>query len=154
MMQKRIQSGRRLDLSVYFWMQYIMKGKFKAFIKKCQEGESVVIPSFEHSFCNALLSYSGDLKYKEAKLMHRANIQSENVPLLEVLKIPQKELQDILLIHKLHPELKMALEYYFDRFENIAGELCIVGMSPNNDQHIINMIRNNPNITDVICCEL
>lgn len=117
--------------------------------QKCQAGESVVIPSYEHSFCNALLSYSGDLKYKEAMLMHRLNIESENISLLQVLMIHKNELQQALLTHKLHPELKMAPEYYFDRFEQITGELDIVGMSPNNDQHIINIIKNNPRITDV-----
>lgn len=117
--------------------------------QKCQAGESVVIPSFEHSFCNALLNYSGNLKYKEAMLMHRANIEFENIPLFQVMNIPQKELQQAILTYKLHPELKIAPEYYFDRFENITGELCVVGMSPNNDQHIINMIRNNSNITKV-----
>lgn len=117
--------------------------------QKCQAGESVVIPSFEHSFCNALLSYSGNLKYKEAMLMHRANIESENVPLLQVLNIPQNDLKQALLTRKLYPELKMAPEYYFDRFEQIAGELDIVGMSPNNDQHIINIIKNNPNIIEI-----
>lgn len=114
-----------------------------------QNGETAIVPSFEHSFCNALLSYSGDLKYKEAKQMHQANIESENASLIQVLKIPQEEIRQALLIHKLHPELKMAPEYYFDRFENITGELYILGMSPNNDQHIINMIKNNPNIAEV-----
>ncbi len=117
--------------------------------QKCQAGESVVIPSFEHSFCNALLSYSGDLKYKEAMLMHRANIETENVPLLQILKVPQNEVKQALLTHKQHPELKMAPEYYFDRFEKITGELYVVGMSPNNDQHIIKIIKNNPHITEI-----
>lgn len=117
--------------------------------QKYQSGKSIVIPSFEHSFCNALLSYSGDLKYKEAMLMHRANIESESVPLLKVLNIPQNELKQMLITHKLHPELKIAPEYYFDRFEQITGELDILGMSPNNDQHIINIIKNNPNITRI-----
>lgn len=117
--------------------------------QKCQAGASVVIPSFEHSFCNALLSYSGELKYKEAMLMHRANIESENVSLLQVLQLQPNELQQALFTHKMHPELKMAPEYYFDRFEQITGELDIVGMSPNNDQHIINIIKNNPHITEI-----
>lgn len=117
--------------------------------QKCRAGKSVVIPSFEHSFCNALLSYSGDLKYKEAMLMHQANIESANVPLLQVLKIKQNELQQALLTRKMHPELKMAPEYYFDRFEQVTDVLDIVGMSPNNDQHIINIIKNNPHISEV-----
>lgn len=69
--------------------------------------------------------------------MHRANIESENISLLQVLKIQQNEIQQDLLTHKLYPELKMAPEYYFDRFEQITGELDIVGMSPNNDQHYV-----------------
>lgn len=117
--------------------------------QKCQTGESAVIPSFEHSFCNALLSYSGKLKYKEAMMMHRLNMESENISLLQVLHISQEQLRKALITHKLHPELKMAPEYYFDLFEKINGELCIVGMSPNNDQHIIDIIRHNPKITKI-----
>lgn len=116
---------------------------------RLQNDNSVVIPSFEHCFCNALLSYSGDLKYREATMMHRANIGVKNLPLHQLLSIPQSEVQEVLLLHELHPELKVAPEYYFDRFENITGELCVVGMSPNNDLHIINMIKNNRNITEV-----
>ena len=42
-----------------------------------------------------------------------------------------------------HPNLKMATEYYFDRFKKIQGELVIIGMSPNNDAHIFELILNN-----------
>lgn len=49
-----------------------------------------------------------------------------------------------------HPELKMATEYYFYEFEEIAGQLEIIGMSPNNDAHIFDLILNNHNITKVI----
>lgn len=116
---------------------------------RCQKNDLVVIPSFEHCFCNALLSYSGDLKYKEATMMHRANIEVPNISLFQLRNSSEKEFQETLLTHKLHPELKIAPEYYFDRFEKITGELWMIGISPNNDHHIINLIKNNPNITEV-----
>lgn len=117
--------------------------------RNCRRGKLVVTPSFEHCFCNALLSYSGELKYKEAMMMHQANVEVANIPIHSLFNILEKEVRELLLIHKLHPELKIAPEYYFDRFENITGELCVIGMSPNNDQHIINIIKSNPNITKV-----
>ncbi|MGB4660114.1 MAG: hypothetical protein WBI07_13110 [Mobilitalea sp.] len=44
----------------------------------------------------------------------------------------------------------MATEYYFDEFENIQGELHIIGMSPNNDAHIFNSILSNTHITKIV----
>lgn len=114
-----------------------------------EAGESAVIPSFEHCFCNALLNYSGKLKYDSAKAMHRANMTIDKFPDPHLLNISNEEFRHILMLHKAHPELKIAPEYYFDRFEKINGELCIIGLSPNNDLHIINLIKNNPNITEV-----
>ena len=49
-----------------------------------------------------------------------------------------------------HPELKAASEYYFENFKDIKDELHINGLSPNNDDHIFNLIRNNKNIKRVI----
>lgn len=49
-----------------------------------------------------------------------------------------------------HPELKAASEYYFENFKDIKDELHIIGLSPNNDDHIFNLIRNNKNIKRVI----
>lgn len=116
---------------------------------RCQDRETVIIPGFEHTFCNALLNYSGELKYKEAKLMHQANIEMEEASLLQVLRIQPKELQKVMLIYKLHLELKIAPEHYFDRFENIKGKLDIIGISPNNDQHIFHIIKNNSQLTEI-----
>lgn len=48
-----------------------------------------------------------------------------------------------------HPELNVATEYYFSEFENMEGELDIIGMSPNNDAHIFNAILNNNKLTKV-----
>ena len=49
-----------------------------------------------------------------------------------------------------HPELKIAIDYYYTDFRKIEGELHIIGMSPNNDSHIIDAIRNNPNLNRIV----
>ncbi|MCM1492132.1 MAG: hypothetical protein NC180_02785 [Muribaculaceae bacterium] len=48
-----------------------------------------------------------------------------------------------------HPELKVAPEYYFDRFRNIEDELTIIGLSPNNDNHILECIKRNEKLKQV-----
>lgn len=112
-------------------------------------GKSVLMPGYEHCFCNALFSYSGALKYKEAKTMHKANLDISNAPLVEMIRNSNENMADFLAMHEEHPELKIAPEYYFDKFESISGELVIIGMSPNNDQHIIDLIKANGNITKI-----
>lgn len=48
-----------------------------------------------------------------------------------------------------HPELKVAPEYYFDNFRNIEDELVIIGLSPNNDNHILECIKKNEKLAHV-----
>lgn len=48
-----------------------------------------------------------------------------------------------------HTELKMASEYYFDKFQGIEDELYILGMSPNNDGHIFKCIEKNSKLKKV-----
>lgn len=48
-----------------------------------------------------------------------------------------------------HPELYISTEYHFDDLRNITGELTIIGMSPNNDRHIFDIINNNPGIEKI-----
>lgn len=60
------------------------------------------------------------------------------------------DVKEVILTKLKHPELKIASEYYFDYFREISGELYIIGLSPNNDDHILNIIKNNDKITKVI----
>ena len=108
--------------------------------------------------CIALLNYSGKLKYNFAETAHDLIVDSEHYAEryendssfrkgLEEMK-KSNSLQAQMIMSKI--ELKMATEYYFDVFKTIQGELHIVGMSPNNDAHIFELILNNPNITKVV----
>lgn len=122
------------------------------------EGKTVWQPEMKHCYCNALLNYSGRLKYKTAVANHDAILDSEHYverynsdSSFRQAVLMDKSLRAKMIRTKIeHPELKMATEYYFYEFESIEGQLEIIGLSPNNDAHIFDAILNNTNITKVI----
>lgn len=111
---------------------------------RSKKGELAYIPEMKHCFCNALLNFSGKLKYKYAESRHKIILESEKY--LEKYKSDPNFINYISEENQLyaemiktkfkHPELKMATEYYFNELKNIEGQLDIIGMSPNNDAHI------------------
>ena len=126
-----------------------------------QEGNLVIVSGMEHCFCNALLNYSGKLKYKTANDFHKLIIASSDFAARyqydrnfkkQLLNLKEKKpLEYQMIMTKIqHPELNMATEYYFDEFKSITDELHIIGMSPNNDDHIFNLIRNNKSLKKVV----
>lgn len=123
--------------------------------------ETVVIKGMEHCFCNALLNYSGHLKYKHACDSHSfivaraAYIEKLNNDVnfkKELSEYKSKNCIDYESIMQTleHPELNIATEYHFNDFEKIEGELHIIGMSANNDTHIFDLILENTKLTKVI----
>ena len=128
---------------------------------RSKENDLAIIKGMEHCFCNALLNYSGKLKYNIAKQYHNLIMTSKDfaqkyicdkdfVMELSNLKKENPFNYQIIMAKIYHPELDIATEYYFDYFESIAGELHIIGMSPNNDEHIFDLIINNHSINKVI----
>lgn len=120
----------------------------------------VVIKGHEHSFCNALLDYSGRLKLRKADLNHLLNIDSEKYRFrYEVDKNWKNDLlrcksdkpneYEMIMTKINNPGLKMVPDYYFDKLRRIEGELYILGMSPNNDDHIFDIINENQKIDKV-----
>ncbi|MBR9649446.1 hypothetical protein [Clostridium tyrobutyricum] len=125
-----------------------------------RKNNRVLINGMEHCFCNALLNYSGYQKLKEATTNHNLLIESENFKWryyndenfkADLLKIKyEKPFEYEIIMTKInHPNLKIATEYYFHEFENIKDELYIIGMSPNNDNHILNCINKNTKLNKV-----
>lgn len=129
------------------------------FIRK-KTNNRVIIEGMEHCFCNALLNYSGHLKLKEANTNHNLIVCSEKFKwkydndeafksYLLSLK-DSKPVEHEMYMTKINNEnLNMATEYYFFEFDNIEGELHIIGMSPNNDGHIFECINNNKKLRKV-----
>lgn len=123
--------------------------------------ESVVVKGMEHCFCNALLNYSGELKYKDATELYNMIVKSNDFVqkcrlsdslLADLYKLKETNPLEYQIITTIieHPELAIGTEYYFDKFNSISGELHIIGMSPNNDNHIFNLILNNKSIQKVV----
>lgn len=125
-----------------------------------KKNERVLLSGYEHCFCNALLDYSGKLKLRRADDNHFLNLDSQmykfkykndknwKLSLLD-RKHKNKEEYNLITTKIEHPNLKMASDYYFHKLRNIEGELHILGMSPNNDDHIFNIINENNKIEKV-----
>lgn len=103
--------------------------------------DSVVVPGFEHCFCNALLDYAGEYKYEIAQAFEKG---AEGILSLEKSGIPSMffpaPIEELLKVHKEHLELTFGSSYHFAEFRALVGELHIIGMSPNNDSHIFKLI--------------
>lgn len=128
---------------------------------KIQRGENIVVNGMEHCHCNALLNYSGRLKYEIAKRFEDLVKKSESfsylyqndfefVRELNSIKTKNPFEYEMIMTKIMKPELSMATNYHFSDFDKIQGELYIIGMSPNNDGHIFDLIIGNKKIDKII----
>lgn len=113
---------------------------------------------YKHCYCNALLNYSGKLKTAKVEEIDKAKDLAERLldacikcsdelERLKNLKINDLSAYEFMLTKMENPELQFSSDYHFRDFKNIDGEIDIIGMSPNNDEHIFDMIFDNPQIS-------
>lgn len=128
---------------------------------RSQKRDLAIVNGMEHCFCNALLNYSGELKYRTANEFYKLIMASENFKAqYENSPLFRQQMSDLkknkpfeyqMIMTKIeHTELNIATEYHFEEFESISDELHIIGMSPNNDSHIFNLICNNKDLRKVV----
>lgn len=120
----------------------------------------------KHTYSNAVMGFSGKEKVKYINYYNNASYSlnkiieglndSNDIEChleYERLKSSHKKIDQYALLAinaKLaHPELTFT-EYPLDEFSNISGWLSIIGMSPNNDNHIIKKINENDKLSKVI----
>ena len=126
-----------------------------------QADERVVVSGKEHCYCNALLNYSGELKYRTAKIRHDLLIDSNEYrkkydydpdfrSQLSALESEKPVEYEMIMTKIFHPELTMGTEYHFHTLQSVQDELHIIGISPNNDGHIFNLILNNKSLNKVV----
>lgn len=115
-----------------------------------QKGECTLVKGFEHCYCNALLEYSGKKKIQQAELFHQMIVQFDYFSKVGSLPPLLNENEEFASLAFDHPELKVAPEYHFEDFKNIEDELVIVGLSPNNDDHILDCIKKNDKLKKII----
>ncbi len=120
---------------------------------RTQAGQTVVIDDFRHCFCNALLDYSGELKFRRASAIKKATAEMDRW--LDLFRSNQKEYEKQMALLKnndsfswqfvstyvQNPVLKVGTDYHFEALAHLEGELHIIGLSPNNDSHIFRCIK-------------
>lgn len=134
-------------------------------INQEKDNPATIINGFEHLFCNAVMGYSGSYKLDFIQTPAKGNIGIESM----VSKLSNPINNEALAIYQqwknssnhseiIHaksidvkiqnPQLKYT-EYPINTFKSISGVLDIIGLSPNNDSHIFDMINKNPNIKKI-----
>lgn len=124
----------------------------QGFLNK-QKGKIVMNPDYPQCYCNALLNFSGESKYKEAqnkvkeievlqrlKQLHDTDIDEFKI-MRAGIELEKAENAQIIDTYIAHPELKIATNYHFGELEKLSGELYIMGLSPQNDSHIFACIE-------------
>lgn len=126
-----------------------------------QTRSPVVIDHFQHCFCNALLDYSGELKYKKAEsfeksrsLISSLRVLSKSDPVefkkqMSLLETNHKQAYQFVKTSIDHPELKCGSDYHFNKLKSLQGEIDLIGLSPNNDEHIFRCL-NESNLDKVV----
>lgn len=125
-----------------------------------------IIETKSHLYCNAIMAYSGKRKKELMDLYSNANIALDNLVVRiedpddmeakEWFKKIEKSSETSDRNIYLSVKAKQAnsnlrnTEYPINIFKNISGELHVLGMSPNNDSHIFEMINSNFNIRRVV----
>ncbi|MFJ6411912.1 hypothetical protein ACIQLG_03865 [Terribacillus saccharophilus] len=124
-----------------------------------------VVPGFEHLYSNALTSYSGEDKMFtlnqgrsansgiEKSLNYIAANKEEGLNMLEDWKKADNK-----LINRVAEMIELAQydkEHLFKEYSAISelseceGELVILGLSPNNDTHLFDIINQNSKLTHI-----
>ncbi|HHX59411.1 MAG TPA: hypothetical protein GX707_01535 [Epulopiscium sp.] len=121
-------------------------------------------PNYHHLYSNALTTYNGNHKLFSIKQGLHANQAIEKFKYAYSTQegvrrdIESWANDDNELVRKLHesiklkddnPKLAFAESYPIKEFETIKGNLTILGLAPNNDTHIFDIINNNDNIDKV-----
>lgn len=124
----------------------------KGYINK-NSGVSNIVEGFQHCFCNALLDYSGELKFRRAEdIMKKASELEKWVELsksdaaeyskqINLLKENDENAYHCINTFITVPSLRYGTDYHFDTLSNLEGELHIIGLSPKNDSHIFRCIN-------------
>jgi len=115
-------------------------------------------PSYKHLFSDALLSYSGDLKAYSLKQPDQANEgikkfaeKAETDPEIK-RQINEwansdneivKNMHDAIMLKIQDPKLSFQINSGLGELEDLKGEICILGLSANNDNHLFQILKNN-----------
>ncbi len=120
---------------------------------------------YPHLYSNAITTYSGNnklFKIMQGKLANEAiekfvyGYAKDNKIRIDIDSFRDTDNQILInlyesVLKKLeNSDLSFSENYPIKEFENIEGEISIVGLAPNNDIHIFEMINNNPKVNKAL----
>ncbi len=128
--------------------------------------QNPVTEKTKHIYCNGIMGFSGSFKEKimdifengqfgVEQLLQKINtgLSSVDEEKLEEMRILQDDklrfAYDLIQTKKNHTDLYFH-QYPSNIFKNISGEMSIVGLSPNNDEHIWKMLQKNTRLQRII----
>jgi len=123
--------------------------------------ETPVIKGYEHLFSNALITYSGNSKAHHMKMISVANnalFKATNAFNQNEFEIESLLKSDIVFLKNLAEVVKLQSEdsslsfneyYPIKEFKKIKGTIDIIGLSPNNDNHLFDIINSNSDLQRV-----
>jgi len=126
--------------------------------------KSPVIKGYEHVFSTALTGSSGAFKQHAAESLELANSGIEkfaegmkNKPEIrrEIEKWKDSDndivrnLYEAIKLKTQKPNLKFPIDYALNKLKEIKGTITFIGLSPNNDTHILSTILNNEQIDQI-----
>lgn len=109
-------------------------------------------------YANTLYAFDGNDKYNEAlgysalnKLLETCNYETYYAALkkLDTAGTMLRSSEDMYEFLKIYPKEHL-YDYHFDKLKEITGSVEIYGLSPNNDNHIIDLLNNNEKIKSII----
>lgn len=106
----------------------------------------------KHIFSTSLSSFSG---IQKTKMISQPLMVNKGLPLLVKIKEKYGNIK-VALLNKIEKAYEKNQDYvypdsyYFDDFKHMIGELIIIGLSPNNDTHIFDTIKNNKKINKIL----
>jgi len=123
-----------------------------------------VIKGFEHTFSNAITGSSGAFKLFSANQPELANSaidkfakgMQENLEIslqIEEWKNSDndivKKLYEAVILKTQEPDLKFSIDYSVNKLKLIEGKVTFIGLSPNNDSHIMKIIKENVKVNTI-----
>lgn len=134
------------------------------YINQEKDNPESIVNGFKHIYCNAIMGYSGKYKMSllqkpeegncgiEKMVYELSNNNDDAIDTYYRLKNSSDESKVIAaksIDAKIkNPKLRYT-EYPIKAFKSISGDLDIIGLSPNNDSHIFDMINKNSDIKKI-----
>lgn len=120
--------------------------------------QTPVVKGFEHTFSNAITGSSGAFKLFAANQPELANSaidkfakgMQENPEISSQIEEWRnsdndivKKLYEAIILKTQEPDLEFSIDYSVNKLKSVEGKITFIGLSPNNDSHIMKIIKGN-----------